>query len=140
MKSKIFRNNDAEYQKFYAEREDIINTGNHLIGIDEYDILPFKEFTTGCVYVGEVKVSGNDVVKMVVKEVISKAENFAGAQDVLIEVLGSRDCLDWYFSDWAEADSVIHEVAPNAECVFSIRVDDTLGDTARVTVAAKIPV
>lgn len=139
MKSKIFRNNDAEYQKFYAGRADIIHTGNHIVGIDEYDILPFKEFTTGCVYVAEVKVSGNDIVKMVVKEAISKAENFAGVQDVLIEVLGSRDYLDGYFSDWAEAESVIHEVAPNAECVFSIHVDDTLGDTAQVTVAAKIP-
>ena len=105
--------------------------------LDEYDLLPFKEFTAGCVYVGEVEVTADKDIEMATKEAISKAENFAAAQDVHINNLGSDDNI--YMPMVGEAESVIHEVAPHAKCVFTVQVDDTLGDMVRVTVAAKIP-
>lgn len=36
-----------------------------------------------------------------------------------------------------KATSVIYEIAPNAECMFGVPLDDTLGDTVRVMAVAK---
>ena len=51
--------------------------------------------------------------------------------------MGSYDNISMHMVN--EAESVIYETAPHAECVFTVQVDDTLGDKVKVTIVAKIP-
>ena len=135
MKSKIFRINDVEYQKFYAEMVAMF-TEPGLIELEDEDIAPFKDFMGG-IYMGESESSGENAAKIATKEAISKADNFASAKEVLLHILGSSDKVD--ISTASEATSVIYETAPNAECIFGVHVNENMGDTVRVTLVAKIP-
>lgn len=135
VKSKIFRSNDAEYQKFYAEMVAMF-TAPGLIELDYEDISPFKNFT-GSVYMGEAKFTGHKAAEIAAKDAISESENFASAKIVLLHILGSENNVEGATA--SEAVSVIRETAPDAECIFAAHFDDTLDDTIRVTVVAKIP-
>ena len=135
MKSKIFRSDDAEYQKFYADMA-AMATAPGLIELEEEDLAPFKEFT-GSVYMGEAEAAGKHAAEIATKEAVSKAENFASAKEVLLHMAGSSDNVD--MSVASGASSVLYEIAPDAELCLGVRLDDTLGKTVRVMVVAKIP-
>ncbi|MBR2215864.1 MAG: hypothetical protein IJ849_08925 [Selenomonadaceae bacterium] len=135
IKTKTFAKNNAEYQKFYASLvAELTEPG--LIGLDEYDLAPLKDFT-GSVYMGEAEAVGENAIKLATKAALSKAENLGSAAYVLLSIYSSEDKVD--MSEVNEATAFLDELAPEMECVFSIHIDDTLGDTVRVMVVAKIP-
>ena len=135
IKAKTYAKNNAEYKKFFKKMIDAY-TEPGLISVDEEDLAPFKEFT-GSVYAGEAVAIGKNAAEVAAKEAISKAENFAAAKEVLVRILGSSDKVDMLAAN--RAVTAVNEIATDAEIIFVIHLDDSLGDAVQVSVVAKIP-
>ncbi len=124
------------YRKFYNKMV-VMFTKPGLISLDEADIAPFKSFN-GDVYMGEAEATGENAAALAAIKAVSKAKapKIAKAQNVLVHILGSAGKVDT--STAAEAVSVLHEIAPNAEIIVGAHLDEKMGNTLRVMVFARL--
>lgn len=108
-----------------------------LISLDEENLAPFKSFN-GDVYMGEAEAMGENAAALATKEAVSKtnAKKIIKSKNILVHILGSADKVDT--STAAEAVSALREIAPNAEIIFGVHLDEKLGDALRVTVFVRL--
>ena len=127
---------DKYYRKFFNGMVAMF-TKPGLISLDEADFAPFKRFN-GDVYMGEAEAAGENAAALAAKEAVSKAKSkkIAKSQNVLVHILGSADKVDT--STVSEAVFALREIAPHAEVMFGVHIDEKLGDTLRVTVFARL--
>ena len=128
--------NSKYYRNFYNKMVAMF-TKPGLISLDEADIVPFKSFN-GKVYMGEAVATGENAATLAAKEAVSKAKpkKLARSKNVLVHILGSTGKVD--MSTVAEAVSVLNEIAPNAEVMFGVHLDEKLGDAFQITVFARL--
>lgn len=124
------------YWKFYNKMVAMF-TRPGLISLDEAELDPFKHFN-GEVYMGEAEATGENAAALATKEAVSnaKSKKIAKSKNILVHILGSTGKADT--STAAEAVSALREIAPNAEIIFGVHLDEKLGDALRVTIFVRL--